>query len=91
MQTIAILGEATGIQWQGVLDKSSTNAPDGLFVSLFLGRFLRGRTDKPMRITAETIRARIGYDPLNADYIAIQDALDKGVPAVYVLRLGEAA
>lgn len=91
MQTTAILGEAVGIQWQGVQDRSGTTSPARLTNGLFIGRFKRGRTDRAMLVTNDTIRARLGYDPTNADYIAIQDALDQNVPAVWVQRVGEAA
>nr|WP_275903708.1 hypothetical protein [Acinetobacter beijerinckii] len=50
---------------------------------------MRGRVDKPMTIHQGNIRGRLGYQPDNIDYIAVQDCLDTGVPSVLVLRVGQ--
>jgi hypothetical protein len=88
MFTVSVLGEAVGIQHQGIIDRSGTGASaNGLNTAVFVGRFKRGRIDTPMLITKDTIRGRLGYDPENPDYQAVRDVLDK-VPSVYVLRVG---
>ncbi|WP_227539759.1 hypothetical protein [Acinetobacter sp. MB5] len=84
----SVLGEAVGIQWSGLTDKSETNSQTGLGYPLIVGQFKRGRTDQPMTVTSGNIKALLGYDPTNKDYIAIQDYLDTKVPSVQVLRIG---
>ncbi|MFC6628592.1 hypothetical protein [Acinetobacter beijerinckii] len=89
MNTTKILGEAVGIQSQGTIDKTETQTNEGLTSALIIGRFLRGRVDKPMTIHQGNIRGQLGYQPDNIDYIAVQDCLDTGVPSVQVLRVGQ--
>lgn len=84
-----VLGAAPGVQWQGVQDQSETNQPDSLGVGVIVGSFMRGRLDRPFAVDANTIRARLGYDPNNLDYMAVQDALDTGAPVVWVKRLSD--
>lgn len=82
-----VLGAAPGIQFHGVKDQSEVNQADGLSVGLFLGKYGRGRLDRAFPVTKDTISARLGYDPTDADYMVIQDALDTGVPEVWVRRI----
>ncbi len=84
--TTEILDQESGIQYQGVKDKSGST---GAFpvIGLITGTFRRGRFDKPMTITNSNIRAMLGYEPDNPAYIAVQDALAQGVPSVQVLRI----
>lgn len=88
MNTTKILGEAVGIQSQGIVDKTETQTNEGLTSALIIGRFKRGRIDKPMTIHQGNIRGQLGYEPNNIDYIAVQDCLDTGVPSIQVLRVG---
>ena len=88
MNTTKILGEAVGIQSQGTVDKTETQTKEGLTSALIVGRFKRGRVDKPMTIHQGNIRGQLGYEPTNIDYQAVQDCLDTGVPSVQVLRVG---
>ncbi|KXZ65131.1 hypothetical protein AVENLUH7437_01547 [Acinetobacter venetianus] len=88
MNTIKILGEAIGIQSKGVVDKTETQTRDRLTSAMIVGRFMRGRTDKPMTIHQGNIRGQLGYEPNNLDYIAVQDCLDTGLPSIQVLRIG---
>lgn len=90
MRTVKILGEAVGVQWQGVIDRSGSAVANRLTNGLIVGRFLRGRTDKPMLIQQATIRSRLGYEPNNPFYQAVQDALDTGISSVWVLRVAAA-
>ncbi len=80
------LGAATGIQDQVEVDLSQTLV-DSLSVGVIVGRFKRGRTDKPFLVTNATIKQRLGYDPTNRDYMAVQDVLDMGIPDVWVQRV----
>ena len=84
--TTELLENESGIQYQGVKDKSGGTGTYPI-TGLMTGIFKRGRFDKPMTITNENIRAQLGYDPKNSYYVAVQDALSSGVPSVQVLRL----
>lgn len=81
-----VLAAAVGIQYAGVQDQSETNTIDGLNNAVFCGGFKRGPLNKPFAVTADNIRARLGYDPTNPDFMAVQDCLDLNVPKVYVQR-----
>jgi hypothetical protein len=87
MNTIKVLGEAVGIQRQDIIDQTEEQLADSLNGATILGRFKRGRLDKPMTIHQGNIRGQLGYDPKNPDYIAVQDCLDTDVPSVQVLRI----
>ena len=87
MNTTKILGESVGIQRQDIIDRTEEQTADGLTGAVILGRFKRGRVDAPMEIHQGNIRAQLGYDPKNPDYIAVQDCLDTDVPSVQVLRV----
>jgi hypothetical protein len=53
------LGEAVGIQSQGTVDKTETQTKR-LTSALIVGRFKRGRVDKPMTIHQGNIRGQLG-------------------------------
>lgn len=55
--------------------------------NLYVGQFRRGRLDKPMTITLENIRAVLGHDIRNKDYVSVRDILDRGVSNIQVLRV----
>ena len=84
--TQKLLGESVGIQFTGTRDETGTNPILGLTDGLIVGQFRRGRTDKPMRITQQNIRAELGYDKESVFYQAVQDVLDQ-FPFVWVLRV----
>ena len=86
--TQKLLGEAVGIQFTGTRDETGTNPILGLTDGLIVGQFRRGRTDKPMRITQQNIRAELGYEPNNRFYQAVQNTLDY-FPHVDVLRVNK--
>lgn len=88
MLTTTILGEAIGVQHGGIQDRTSSNTVQGITHGLIIGKFKRGRTDQPMRINKDTIKARLGYEPNNPFYQAVQDCVDK-FPSVWVLRVGD--
>ena len=81
-----IIDQESGIQYQGVEDRSSRTGTYPV-IGMIAGQFRRGRFDKPMTITNENIKAQLGYDPTNPHYMAVQDVLSSGVPSVQVLRL----
>ena len=83
-----ILGEAAGIQYQGVKDESEVNQTGGLTTGYFVGRFKRGFMSKPFAVTATNFQALLGYDPSNPDYLAVEDVFNRGVPSLQVLRIG---
>lgn len=86
-----ILGEAVGIQYQGVKDESEINQTGGLTTGYFVGRFKRGFMSKPFTVTATNFQALLGYDPSNPDYLAVEDVFNRGVPSLQVLRVGSPA
>ena len=88
MNTTKILGEAVGIQSQGVVDRTETRTKVGLTSAIIIGQFKRGRVDRPMVIHNGNIRGQLGHEPNNPYYMAVQDCLDTGVPSVQVLRVG---
>lgn len=81
-----ILGDESGIQYQGVNDASSSTGTYPI-IGLIVGKFKRGRVDKPMFINNGNIKAMLGFDPDNPDYVAVQDALSAGVASIQVLRV----
>ena len=85
-----IIDQESGIQYQGVEDRSSRTGTYPV-IGMIAGQFRRGRFDKPMTITNENIKAQLGYDPTNPHYMAVQDVLSSGVPSVQVLRVGAVA
>lgn len=86
MTVTKILGEQSGIQYQGVVDKSEADPRDNLINALFTGEFKNGPFNKPFKVTQANIRAKLGFDPDSLYYQAIQDALNTGVPFVWVMR-----
>ena len=83
-----ILGEAAGIQYQGVKDEPEVNQTGGLTTGYFVGRFKRGFMGKPFTVTKDNFQALLGYDPSNPDYLAVEDVFNRGVPSLKVLRVG---
>lgn len=81
-----VLGNESGIQYQGVNDKTGSTGTAPIN-NIIVGSFSRGRTDKPMIITSDNIRSTLGYEPTNPDYVAVQDALSTGISFVQVLRV----
>lgn len=88
MATVTVLGEAVGIQWQGIVENQAIN-PYATGDVLVVGQFRRGRLDKPMTITQQNIRSELGYDFNNMDYQTVQHILDMGVESVKVMRIFE--
>lgn len=82
------LGSAAGIQYQGVIDQSETPSLPSLVNGVIIGRFKRGRMDKPFKVTASNYKALLGRDPSNPNYLAVEDAFKSGVSELNILRIG---
>lgn len=89
MTVTNVLQEQSGIQYQGVQDKSEADPRDALLNVIITGQFKRGRTDKPFQVTKHDYRAKLGHDPENPDYVAVEDALADGAPFIWVQRIDE--
>lgn len=87
MSTTKVLREQSGIQYQGVQDKSEASTSDSLSNVIIAGIFKRGRFDRPMKITKSNVRSKLGFDPQSKVYQAVEDALATGVPYVWVQRI----
>ena len=85
------LGSAAGVQYQGVIDKTETNSLPSLANGVIVGRFKRGRMDKPFKVTASNYQALLGRDPSNPSYLAVEDAFKRGISEVNILRTGGAS
>ena len=83
-----ILGEASGVQYQGVKDESEINQTGGITTGYLVGYFKRGFMGKPFTVTKDNFQALLGYDPSNPDYLAAEDVFNRGVPSLQVLRIG---
>lgn len=83
-----ILGEAAGVQYQGVKDESEVNQTGGITTGYLVGYFKRGFMGKPFTVTKDNFQALLGYDPSNPDYLAAEDVFNRGVPSLQVLRIG---
>ena len=83
-----ILGSAVGIQRQKVIDKTESTPLPSLTNGVIIGRFKRGRMDKPFKVTSENYQALLGRDPKNASYLAVEDAFKRGVSEVTIMRVG---
>ena len=83
-----ILGSAVGIQRQDVIDNTETNVLPSLANGVFMGRYKRGRMDKPFKVTSENYRSLLGHDPSNPSYLAVEDAFKRGIREVSILRTG---
>ncbi|WP_149933018.1 hypothetical protein [Acinetobacter baumannii] len=75
-----------GVQNRGVsideeiIDKTPIN-------NVYIGKFKRGRLDKPMIITHANVRSMLGHEPWNPDYNAVLDALETGIEKLSVFRI----
>lgn len=83
-----ILGDAVGIQYQGVQDKSETNNPSSISNGLIVGRFKRGFMGAPFRVNKDNYSAYLGFDAANPDFMAVQDAFRTGINELWIVRVG---
>lgn len=84
----SVLGNEPGIQYDRPNDKTGGTGTAPIN-NVIVGSFKRGRTDQMMDITKQNIRAKLGYEPDNPDYVAVQDALDTNIPSVKVIRIAD--
>lgn len=82
------LGSAVGIQYQGVQDRTEGIPLPTLNNGVLVGKFKRGRTDKPFNVTKNNFRAMLGYDPTNPSYMAVEDYFERGNSELKVMRVG---
>lgn len=82
------LQNQAGIQYSSVQDKSEADPRDSLLNTIIVGTFKRGRLDKPFKVTKQNYRAKLGHDPENLQYQAIEDLFSAGIPFVWVQRVG---
>ncbi|HCH7479103.1 TPA: hypothetical protein NM870_003747 [Acinetobacter baumannii] len=80
------LQNESGIQNNGV-NVIDDNTPKAPINNVFIGKFKRGRLDTPMKVTKANVRAVLGHEPWNPDYVAVHDALDNGIGEISVLRI----
>ena len=86
-----ILGSAVGVQRGNVIDNSETTTLPSLGNGVITGKFKRGRTDKPFKVTSDNFRALLGHEPNNPSYMAVEDAFKRGISEVQVLRVGSSS
>ncbi|MGP5192910.1 hypothetical protein ACTXJO_04630 [Psychrobacter celer] len=84
-----ILGDAVGVQRQDVIDKTESTSLPSLSNGVIVGRFKRGRMDKPFKVTASNYQALLGRDPSNPSYLAVEDAFKNGINELSILRVGQ--
>lgn len=87
MTVTKILGAQSGIQYQGVKEKSETDPSNNAVNALFTGQFKRGPFNKPFKVTRENIRGKLGFDSNNLMYQTLEDCLKQGAPFVWVMRV----
>lgn len=83
-----ILGEASGIQYQGNKDLSETANSSSLTNGYVVGRFKRGRSGVPFKVTKDNYQAKLGTDPKNPDFLAVEDCFRLGLSEVTIMRIG---
>ncbi len=83
-----MLGEAVGVQRNPIEDKTEGVVYPSVKNGVLVGKFKRGRMDKPFKVTKDNYRALLGYEPNNPSYTAVEDVFATGVSEVFVVRLG---
>ncbi|WP_151765800.1 hypothetical protein [Acinetobacter colistiniresistens] len=82
------LDDESGIQYQGVQDKTDINQIGNMANMLMLVEDIpRGRLDGSMTITKANKTAMLGQEKGNLYLQAVDDALDQNVPSIQVLRV----
>lgn len=88
MITSKILKSAAGVQVGSVIDKTETLTLPSTSEGVVVGRFKRGRMDRPFKVTISNYQAVLGRDLSNPNFLIVQDALDCGAGEVWVMRVG---
>lgn len=82
------LGDESGIQYQGVTDKTNLNQIGNVSNMLLLVENVpHGRLDQPMTITPANQNSMLGREAGNLYLQAVDDALKTNVPSIQVLRV----
>lgn len=82
------LDDESGIQYQGVQDKTNIQQIGDLSNMLLLVEQLpRGRLDQAMTVTSANKDALLGKEKDNLYLQAVDDALLTGVPSIQVIRV----
>lgn len=82
------LGDESGIQYQGVSDKTNINQTIPMTNMLLLVENVpHGRLDQPMTVTHSNKNAILGHEKDNLYLQAVEDALKTNVPSIQVMRV----
>lgn len=84
-----IISTAVGVQRGDVNDKTESTQVPSTKNGLIIGRFKRGRTDKPFKVTNLSYPGMLGRDINNPDYLTVEDSFNKGVSELWIYRIGE--
>lgn len=83
-----MIGNESGIQYQGVSDQTNVMSANSMTNMLMLVENIpRGRLDTPMTVTSENVKKILGVEKDNLYLQAIEDALNTRVPRVEVMRV----
>ncbi|MCC3344507.1 hypothetical protein [Psychrobacter sanguinis] len=82
-----ILSTAVGVQRGDVIDKTESTVVPSAQNGVIIGRFKRGRLDKPFKVTNENYVGLLGREIANPDYLAVEDAFSNGVAELWVRRI----
>lgn len=82
------LGRAVGISQDEVSGNTGPNVPSINPNGVIVGRFNRGRTDKPFKVNSINYKALLGEDRTNPSYTIVEDAFIAGAAELWILRIG---
>ena len=82
------LGRAVGISQDEVSGNTGPNVPSINPNGVIVGRFKRGRTDKPFKVNSINYKALLGEDKSNPSYTIVEDAFIAGATELWILRIG---
>lgn len=82
------LGRAVGISQDEVSGNTGPNVPSINPNGVIVGRFKRGRTDKPFKVNSINYKALLGEDRTNPSYTIVEDAFIAGAIELWILRIG---
>lgn len=83
------LGRAVGISQDEVSGNTGPNVPSINPNGVIVGRFKRGRTDKPFKVNSINYKALLGEDRTNPSYTIVEDAFIAGAIELWILRIGK--
>ncbi|WP_352309081.1 BspA family leucine-rich repeat surface protein [Psychrobacter sp. W2-37-MNA-CIBAN-0211] len=82
------LGHAAGIQRQDIIDNSESTDLPASQNGVIMGRFKRGRMDKPFAVTVNNYKALLGDDPFSPSFTVVDDAFIAGAGTLMIMRVG---